>query len=321
VPSPSVFISYSQDSDDHNARVLELANRLRADGVDALIDQYESSPPEGWPKWMDRHLAKSDFVLVVCTETYYRRVMGEEGKGRGRGVKWESTLTYQHLYDSDSLNIRFIPVLFEDSKDEYIPTPLKGATRYWIETPDGYDELYLRLTGQDRIKKPELGTVVSKNPKTSDDLRRSAKEITTERIRNLLSLCEYERAIIECDKVLGTDPFNPELNLLYAIAMLERKGADSYNSSKIKRIEKHLENACKDQGLRPTALVIWGLIKYDHYIVNGLLESKPTFEEIRDSLNDEKIESADVRLLNMIRASQSAYNSLGTPQLLNEKDQ
>ena len=32
---PKVFISYSHDSPDHEARVLTLANRLRDDGIDA----------------------------------------------------------------------------------------------------------------------------------------------------------------------------------------------------------------------------------------------------------------------------------------------
>jgi hypothetical protein len=128
MPGPSVFISYSQDSDEHKDRVLELANRLRADGIDATIDQYETSPAEGWPKWMDRHIAKGDFVLVVCTETYYRRVMGDEEKGKGRGIKWESTITFQHLYDNDSLNIRFIPVLFDGGKTENTPTPIKKSS-------------------------------------------------------------------------------------------------------------------------------------------------------------------------------------------------
>jgi TIR domain-containing protein len=83
--NPTAFISYSHDSTEHADRVLELSNRLRADGIDCTIDQYEVSPAEGWPKWMDRQIAKSDFVLVVCTETYYRRVTGEEEKGKGLG--------------------------------------------------------------------------------------------------------------------------------------------------------------------------------------------------------------------------------------------
>jgi hypothetical protein len=68
------FISYSHDSLEHKARVLQLSNRLRSGGVSCSIDQYEFSPPEGWPNWMARRIAEADFVLVVCTEPYALRV-------------------------------------------------------------------------------------------------------------------------------------------------------------------------------------------------------------------------------------------------------
>src|SRR5438132_7154560 len=110
---PKVFISYSHDSPEHADRVLEFADRLRADGIDAILDQYEISPEEGWPRWMDRQIRDADFVLMVCTETYYRRVMGEEETGKGLGVRWEGSLIYQHLYTAGTLNRRFIPVLLE----------------------------------------------------------------------------------------------------------------------------------------------------------------------------------------------------------------
>ncbi len=154
---PNVFISYSHDSPEHVDRVLALADRLIQDGINCTLDQYEISPPEGWPKWMDRHIAKSDFVIVVCTEAYYRRVMGEEEPGRGRGVRWESTLAYQHIYSADAETTRFIPVLFKSGKAEYIPTPLQGATYYPVDTEQGYEDLYRRLTDQPRTIKPKLG--------------------------------------------------------------------------------------------------------------------------------------------------------------------
>lgn len=161
--APTVFISYSWDSDEHKDRVLEFANRLRVDGIDASIDQYELSPAEGWPKWMDRHIAKDDFVIVVCTEIYNRRVMDEEEKGKGRGIKWESTLTAQHIYDNESLNMRFIPVLFDDGNTKHIPVFLRGATRYSL--PKEYDQLYRRLTRQPETVKPELGKLKSLPPR------------------------------------------------------------------------------------------------------------------------------------------------------------
>jgi len=117
VAVPRVFISYSHDSDEHRDRVLRFADRLRADGIDAIIDQYVQSPPEGWPDWCERQIRGSDFVLMVCTETYLRRVNGEEEPGTGHGVRWEGRLNNQHLYDAGSASNKFLPVLLAGGVD------------------------------------------------------------------------------------------------------------------------------------------------------------------------------------------------------------
>lgn len=76
---PRVFIIYSHDSPAHEQRVLALAARLRKDGIDAQLDQYVAgTPAEGWPRWMLDRLDWAEFVLVVCTETYYRRFRRHE---------------------------------------------------------------------------------------------------------------------------------------------------------------------------------------------------------------------------------------------------
>jgi SEFIR domain len=124
----TVFISYSHDSPDHARAVLLLSNKLRSEGINCVLDQYESSPPEGWPRWMDREVKKAQFVLMVCTERYYRRVMGEEAPGVGLGVAWESTIIYNHIFGSGSLNEKFIPVILDEADTQYIPTPVQGAT-------------------------------------------------------------------------------------------------------------------------------------------------------------------------------------------------
>ncbi len=106
-----VFISYSHDSDVHREHVLALSERLRADGIETLLDQYvNGSPEQGWPRWMLDKLDAASFVLVVCTETYYRRFRGHEEPGKGKGVDWEGALITQELYDSRSDTLKFVPV-------------------------------------------------------------------------------------------------------------------------------------------------------------------------------------------------------------------
>lgn len=152
-----VFVSYSHDSVEHVQYALQLANRLRSEGVDCILDQYETSPPEGWPRWMDKKVREAKYVVMLCTEQYYLRVMGQEHPGRGLGVRWEGNLIYQHLYNAGAINFRFIPVLRAPEHSQFIPTPLQGATHYDLSDPSGYDDLYLRLTDQPKVAKPELG--------------------------------------------------------------------------------------------------------------------------------------------------------------------
>jgi hypothetical protein len=163
-----VFISYSWDSPEHIRSVLELSNRLRADGVDCVLDQYESSPPEGWPRWMDKKIRDGRFVLSVCTEMYYRRVMGDQEAGKGLGVQWEGGLIYQHLYNAGAANTKFIPVLLRAGDQNFIPTPLQSATHYRVDTEEGYELLYARLLGEPAAQKPPLGT---RRPKQKKEVK------------------------------------------------------------------------------------------------------------------------------------------------------
>src|SRR5437667_2248454 len=157
-PAGEVFISYSWDSEAHLRGVLELSNRLRSEGIDCVIDQYEVSPPDGWPRWMDKKIRDSRLILMICTETYCKRVMGEESPDKGMGVRWEGGLIYQHLYNAGA-NQKFIPVLFRAADKKFIPTPLQSAMHYELDSEAGYDRLYARLLNRPGVRKPELGRV------------------------------------------------------------------------------------------------------------------------------------------------------------------
>jgi hypothetical protein len=156
---PRVFISYSHDSDQHAERVLQFADRLTADGILVELDQYNKEPAEGWPLWTTKRILEADFVLMVCTKTYYKRLMGNEKPGTGLGVKWEGNLIYNKIYQNDTLDPKFIPVLFSEGEASDIPDALQGLTRYRIDSSDGYDDLYRRLTNQPYITSPRLGLI------------------------------------------------------------------------------------------------------------------------------------------------------------------
>ena len=159
--SPQVFISYRHEveSPEHADRVLGLANRLRDEGIDAVLDQYEVSPPAGWPTWCEHEIQRADFVLMVCTEAYHRCIRGDEQPGAAHGVLWEARIIRQMLYDTGSKTTKLIPVLFSNGSPDHIPIAVKGATRYVVDTKQGFEDLYRQLTDQLKTRKPELGTL------------------------------------------------------------------------------------------------------------------------------------------------------------------
>jgi hypothetical protein len=157
--APRVFISYSHDSLEHARRVMGLAERLRKDGVDAQLDQYVAgTPARGWPRWMEDQLDSSEFVLVICTETYRRRFLGrEEPDNKGKGADWEGSLIRSELYYTRSDTNKYVPVLFNRQDEPFIPRPLSGHTHYLLSSEDNYAKLYVFLTGQAGVLPGKLG--------------------------------------------------------------------------------------------------------------------------------------------------------------------
>lgn len=151
--NPKVFISYAHKDIIYEDKVLEFANRLRTEGIDAMIDQYEESPSEGWPRWMEKQIIQSDYVLILCEETYNRKLYDNTGKG----VVWEANLIYQLLYDSSADTKKFIAAFFEENDQQFIPLPLKPYTFYNLSDESQYQKLYWRFRGITNTKKPPLG--------------------------------------------------------------------------------------------------------------------------------------------------------------------
>jgi hypothetical protein len=156
---PRVFISYSHKPPETKQQVLEFSQRLRQNGVDSHIDQYEQPPPVNWPRWMMDQVEEADFVLVLCTEEYHKRFRGKEAPGVGRGVNFEGAIITQELYDDAGGKLKFLPILFSPADEKHIPVNLKSGSRYDLTTQDGFNDLMLVLTDQKTVIPSPLGPI------------------------------------------------------------------------------------------------------------------------------------------------------------------
>jgi WD40 repeat protein len=172
---PRVFMSYSHDSVSHTERVLRLARRLAADGCYCIVDQDDPHPAEGWPAWMDRQLDEADFVVVVCSWGYYQKVKAGKRPTSGLGVKFESLMLLNDLYDAGMWNERIVPVSFGALPTDQILRPLRGYTRYRIDREEGYEGLLRQLTGQPRHQRPTPGPLRNLPPAEPGRRTRSAR--------------------------------------------------------------------------------------------------------------------------------------------------
>jgi hypothetical protein len=171
-----VFISYSHDSDAHRQRVLELANRLRADGIDAQLDQFvPGTPPAGWDVWTMEQLDLAEYVLPVFTPPYAQSFRHQQPPGSRNGSTWEATIIRQRLYQRTARANRFIPIVFSLEERSLVPEPLAGQTSYL--QPDEYGKLLKYLRGTAGVAPGLLGTL---HPDEFDPTRSQGRRATFE---------------------------------------------------------------------------------------------------------------------------------------------
>jgi hypothetical protein len=154
-----VFISYSHDSPEHEAAIWNLSERLRADGLDCIIDQHVVNPPGGWTRWCLDRIEEAEFVLVACTAIYHERYRGKV-VGAGLGANWEGFVISQEIYDSEMKTTKFVPVTFRSEDLVHIPRELRAATHFVLKSDRVYTSMLRLITNQpERIPSPVSPTV------------------------------------------------------------------------------------------------------------------------------------------------------------------
>jgi hypothetical protein len=157
--NPSVFLSYSHDSDAHKAWVRKLAEDLRHQGVDARLDQWDLRPGANLEFYMAEGIRCADRVLLVCSSTYVRKA--EQRKG---GAGYEGMIVTSHMarpMSGSTVKEKFIPLVRNNPGEARLPYFLRSLL--WVDFRDDaryserLEELLRELHDQRRFRKPPLG--------------------------------------------------------------------------------------------------------------------------------------------------------------------
>jgi hypothetical protein len=165
---PKVFISYSHDSLEHKKWILDLSIRMRNNGIDAILDQWELKPGDDLPHFMEVNLANSDFVLMVCTDRYVEKANSGTG-----GVGYEKMIITSNLIKNIDVN-KIIPIIIQKGSHN-VPTFLK--TKLYIDFSKNddfefsFDELIRTIHNSPIYKKPEIGNNPFKQPKDTIEMK------------------------------------------------------------------------------------------------------------------------------------------------------
>lgn len=119
--TPTVFVSYSWDSEGHRTWVAGFADYLRRAGAVVLFDG-NLKLRQRLPKFMEVSIAKADYVVIICTENYKAKADGRIG-----GVGYENNIISGDLYATSGLNEeKYIPVLRSGSWSTSLPDYMAG---------------------------------------------------------------------------------------------------------------------------------------------------------------------------------------------------
>jgi len=156
IENPKVFISYSWDDEEHKTWVLNFASRLRANGIEVILDRYELQAGKNIPHFMEQALEKADKVLVVFTENYKLKADGRTG-----GVGYEYSILNNDIYKNIATNSKYIPILKNGTFETSVPSFMQQFIVIDMSNDAQYEEkvkeVTLALYDKPIIEKPIVG--------------------------------------------------------------------------------------------------------------------------------------------------------------------
>jgi hypothetical protein len=159
LPNPVIFISYAWINQEYIKKVLEIAERLMADGIDVIIDKWSAEKGQDKHVSMEKMVSDSSIhhVMLMLNKEYKEKADTRKG-----GVGTEAQIISSELYNKTD-QTKFIPIIMERDElgDEYVPIFLKN--RFYVDLSseakfeENYEELVRTIYNRPQYKKPKLG--------------------------------------------------------------------------------------------------------------------------------------------------------------------
>lgn len=150
------FISYSWDNDNHKDWVRSLATNLQDNGIHIYLDQWDIYLGKDLPKYMETSIRESDFVLLVCTPNFAQKA----NKGLG-GVGYEKSIVTGEIFENESSDKKFIPILKNGTIKESLPSYLQSKAYIDFRSNKKFDSnlktLLRHFFKSPKYKRPPLG--------------------------------------------------------------------------------------------------------------------------------------------------------------------
>ena len=128
VQNPKVFISYSDDTQEHKRWISELGAKLRRNGVQIIFDQWHLDSANDPKQFMEFGVKNSDWILVICTDSY----VGKANDGED-SIGYEPMIVTQKLVEDLGTN-KFIPIIRQTEWEDKTPEFLRE--RVYIDFTD-----------------------------------------------------------------------------------------------------------------------------------------------------------------------------------------
>jgi hypothetical protein len=170
-----VFLSYN--SKDRSA-VVDLANKLRAQGLNVWLDVCELRPGHPWQEALEEIIKKCSAVAVL---------VGDSGIG-----PWENMEMRGCISEFVQRNLPVIPVLLSNCPQApVLPFFLKGFT--WVDyrdgqEDDGFHRLMWGITGEKPNEWEELPALRPKEGVTAAKSDKNTKTVNNQNIRQTIDL-------------------------------------------------------------------------------------------------------------------------------------